>query len=154
MTLHFAYGSNMHRGLMRRRCRTAIPLGLARLPGFRFIVSGDGYASVVPARGRMVHGVLWRLKPRDLAALNAYESIDSGLYERRTLSVIWGSRRIQALVFVGREEAAGRPRPGYQEIIVAAALDWKMPDDYVRELARWSPTGFHAARGAETGEMR
>ena len=28
---------------------------------------------------------LWRLTPRDLAALNAYESLDSGLYVRRVL---------------------------------------------------------------------
>src|SRR5262249_52181728 len=85
--LHFAYGSNMDRAAMRRRCPDASAVGVAWLDNWRFIVTRDGYASVVPAAGATVHGVLWRLTPRDLVAVNAYESVDSGLYVRRMLSV-------------------------------------------------------------------
>ena len=31
-----------------------------------------------------MHGVLWRLSTRDVAAINAYESVESGLYLRRS----------------------------------------------------------------------
>jgi hypothetical protein len=137
--LHFAYGSNMSCALMRRRCPTAAALGAAKLLGWRHIVTRDGYASVVPASGEVVHGVLWRLKPRDLAALNAYENLDSGLYARRYLAVHWNGRRVPALVYIGRERCEGRPRPRYQELVVAAAREWRLPPAYVQALERWAP---------------
>jgi gamma-glutamylcyclotransferase (GGCT)/AIG2-like uncharacterized protein YtfP len=151
--LHFAYGSNMSRMLMHRRCPTAAPIGSARLDGWRFIITRDGYASVVPGPGETVQGILWRLKPRDLAAVNAYESLDSGLYRRRMLPVTWGGQRVAALVYVARERRVGRPRPGYQELVVQAAREWEMPDDYVRALQRWQPARIAGIRRVETGEV-
>jgi hypothetical protein len=47
--LHFAYGSNMHRAVMRKHAPAAEPLGVARLAGYRFVITADGYASVEPA---------------------------------------------------------------------------------------------------------
>jgi gamma-glutamylcyclotransferase (GGCT)/AIG2-like uncharacterized protein YtfP len=153
MTLHFAYGSNMSRALMRRRCPSARALGPARLDGWRFAIMREGYASIVPAPGAAVHGVVWRLSPRDLAALNAYENLDRGLYVRRVLSVLIGARRQAALVYVAPGRAAGRPQPGYQELVVAAAREWSLPDDYVQALARLVPSGLHGALTVATGEM-
>jgi len=153
MTLHFAYGSNMSRALMQRRCPGARALGPARLDGWRFTIMREGYASIVPAAGAAVHGVAWRLSPRDLAALNAYESLDRGLYLRRVLPVAIGARRRPALVYVAPARAPGRPQPGYQELVVAAAREWNLPDDYVRALARLVPSGLHGALTVATGEM-
>jgi len=149
---HFAYGTNMSRALMRRRCPGAAPLGIARLAGWRFLITRDGYASVTPAAGNEVHGVLWRLQPRDLAALNAYESLDSGLYTRRTMSVMHEGRRVAALVYVARETVPGGPKPGYQDIVVAAAREWQLPETYIRALERWLP-GHAGARAVETGDV-
>lgn len=151
--LHFAYGSNMSRVLMERRCPTAVALGTARLAGWRFIIMGGGYASVVPAPGSDVHGVLWRLKPRDLAALNAYESLDTGLYRRRMLTVMHDNGVASALVYLARDRSEGRPKPAYQNIVVAAAREWNLPAAYVRALERWAPSALSGARPAETGEL-
>src|SRR4051812_5042263 len=87
LMLHFAYGSNMSRALMRWHAPDARAIGLAQLPGYRFLITRDGYASVIRSAGMTVHGVLWRLSPRDLSLLNAYESIASGLYRRAMLPV-------------------------------------------------------------------
>jgi len=152
MTLHFAYGSNMSRSLMRRRCPGARALGPARLDGWRFVITRDGYASLVHDPGARVHGVLWRLTPRDLAALNAYESLDRRLYVRRVLPVLIGARRRAALVYVGPGRAPGRPQPGYQELVVAAAREWELPETYVATLERFIP-GFCGRLGVATGEM-
>ena len=151
--LHFAYGSNMSRALMGARCPGAAALGTARLAGWRFVITRDGYASVVPAPGAEVHGVLWRLRPRDLAALNAYESLDTGLYRRRMLTVPMRRPPQSALVYLGRNGAEGRPKPGYQEIVVAAARKWELPTSYIRMLERWAPAGHSGSRAAETGEL-
>src|SRR5262245_62220206 len=85
MALHFAYGSNMSRALMGARCRDAAAIGIAVLSGWRFVINPEGFGSIAPRPGGCVHGVLWRLSARDLAAINAYESVDSGLYLRRRL---------------------------------------------------------------------
>jgi hypothetical protein len=153
MTLHFAYGSNMSRALMSRRCPGAEALGPARLDGWRFTIMRAGYGSIIPAAGKAVHGILWRLSPRDLSALNAYENLERGLYVRRVLPVLISEKRRAALVYVAPGRATGRPQPGYQELIVASARDWKLPDDYVAMLERWVP-GFRGTLAVATGEMR
>lgn len=151
MTLYFAYGANMERAAMATRCRGAVALGPARLSGWRYAIA-QGYGSVARASGRDVYGVLWRLTPRDLAALNIFESLDSGLYRRVTLTVEAGPHRLRALVYVGCHGGMRRPRPGYQERVVAAAQDWTFPPHYIDELRRLAPA-YRAARSAETGEL-
>jgi gamma-glutamylcyclotransferase (GGCT)/AIG2-like uncharacterized protein YtfP len=141
----------MERAAMRDRCVDAIALGPAVLRGWRYVIA-QGYGSVARASGACVHGVLWRLTPRDLAALNAFESLDSGLYRRAMLTVELGAQRLRALVYVAQQGGRPRPMPGYQERLVAAARDWSLPPRYVRELARLAP-GYCAARPAETGEI-
>ena len=125
--LHFAYGSNMSEPLLLRHCPTARPEGRAYLPGHRFIIMCSGYASIVPAPGGGVHGLLWELKPRDLAALNAYENLDGGLYRSVTMAVVTGGRRRAALVYAGRDRMPGRPRPGYLPIVTQAARHCRVP---------------------------
>jgi len=151
MTLYFAYGANMERAAMARRCGGAIPLGPAVLRGWRYVIA-EGYGSVAPAPGMCVFGVLWRLTPRDLAALNIFESLDSGLYRRAMLTVELGGERARALVYVGRKGGKRRAMPGYQERIVAAAEEWRLPKRYIAELRRLAP-GYRGTRPAETGEI-
>jgi len=136
--LHFAYGSNMSAALMRRRCPHARLDGRACLPGYRFVIMRSGYASVVPAPGCCVHGLLWRLTPRDVAALNAYENLDGGLYRVVTMAVVLHRRRRAALVYIGCDCACGRPRPGYLDIVTQAARDAGFPPRYVGRLTRWA----------------
>lgn len=151
MTLYFAYGANMERAAMRKRCGAAQPLGPALLRGWRYVIA-DGYGSVAPTAGAHVFGVLWRLTPRDLAALNIFESLDSGLYRRVTLTVQLGVRRVRAVVYVGRRGGKPRAMPGYQERLIAAAEEWRLPKRYIAELRRLAP-GYRGARPAETGEL-
>ena len=87
MTLHFAYGANMSRAVMRKYAPGARALGVAELSAHRFVISADGYASVEPARARSVHGVLWRITPRDRVLLDAWENIAAGLYRAEMLAV-------------------------------------------------------------------
>jgi gamma-glutamylcyclotransferase (GGCT)/AIG2-like uncharacterized protein YtfP len=153
MTLYFAYGSNMSRATMRARCPSAREVATAALSGYRFIVMVDGYATVVASPGGVVHGLLWRLAPRDLAALNAYEIVGQGLYRMATLPVRLGARRVAALVYVGRSRAPGLPRPGYLETVLDAARELDFPAAYVDALARWLPSGLRAKRSPDSGAV-
>lgn len=153
MTLYFAYGSNMSRAQMRRRCPSARELGPAVLDGVRVVINDDGYATVVPAAGGRVQGVLWRLAPRDRAALNSYERTDIGLYRAVVLPVRTAAGRVRALVYVARSRRRGHPRPGYHALVVDAARDAGLPAPYVTALARLGPGGFSGSRRREIGEI-
>jgi hypothetical protein len=139
MMLHFAYGSNMHRAVMHRHAPTAVPLGPAALAHHRFLITADGYASVAPASGDAVHGVLWRITPRDRATLDLWEDIAGGLYRAATAPVRHAGRTRPALVYHARHNRAGMPRAGYMELVIAAAQAWDLPQRYLASLQHWLP---------------
>ncbi len=165
--LHFAYGSNMDRAVMRRHAPAAIALGVASLSNHRFVITRDGYASVVPARAETVHGVLWRLTPRDRVTLDLWENVSSGQYRAALLQVKQpdGFRAV-SLVYLGRSHlgrsylgrsylghsrAAGRPKAGYMELVLAAARAWRLPEAHIAALQRWLPA---QPRGAGSRNLK
>lgn len=137
--LYFAYGSNMSRGPMRQRCPAAQEAGRAILRGYRFVIMANGYASVVAAAGQDVHGILWRIGPRDLEALDDYEDVAGGLYNKAMLPVLQDGKTVQALVYLGCETSEDRPRPGYITLVIEAARECGLPEDYIAGLARFAP---------------
>jgi gamma-glutamylcyclotransferase (GGCT)/AIG2-like uncharacterized protein YtfP len=145
MTFHFSYGANMSRAVMRRYAPDAQALGVAALSGHRFVITADGYASVEPAKAATVHGVLWRITPRDRVSLDAWENVEAGLYRAGTLPVRSASGLVPALVYFARRSGEGRPKPGYIELVLTAARQWNLPDDYIGSLQAWAalrPLGF------------
>jgi hypothetical protein len=137
--LHFAYGANMHRDIMRRHAPAATPIGAAVLADHRFVITADGYASAVPARTHGVYGVLWRITPRDRVMLDAWENVAAKLYRAAILPVRQGAEVRPALVYIARGSRNGRPKAGYMELVIAAARAWHLPDDYISSLAQWLP---------------
>src|SRR3954452_9473852 len=141
MMLHFAYGSNMSRPLMETRCPAAAGVGIGSLAGWRFIINPDGVGSIARHPGAQVLGVLWRVSTRDLAAINAYEGIDCGLYARCIVPVRYDGAVRPALVYIARRRGKGTPRPGYISLVVEAARSCGLPESYIRPLQRWSLSG-------------
>ena len=139
--LHFAYGSNMHRAVMRRHAPAAQPIGVAVLADHRFIITADGYASMEPARAQTVHGVLWRITPRDRVTLDGWENVAGKLYRAETMPVRRDGRLHRTLIYIARPRREGRPKAGYMELVVAAARQWNFPAAYIGGLERWLPEG-------------
>jgi hypothetical protein len=152
--LHFAYGSNMHRAVMGRHAPAAEPVGIATLADHRFVITADGYASVESARAHAVHGVLWRITPRDRAALDIWENIAAGLYRAATMPVLRDGRCRPALIYFARQSRTGRPKAGYMELVVAAARQWKFPQAYIASLQRWLPQQTIGAGPRKLEEFR
>ena len=130
----------MDRAIMRKHAPAAVAVGVASLPNHRFVITADGYASVAPIRAGVVHGVLWRLTPRDRVTLDLWESVPSGQYRAEILPVkLPGGRRAHALVYLARPRGGGRPKAGYMELVLAAARAWKLPPAYITSLQSWLP---------------
>jgi gamma-glutamylcyclotransferase (GGCT)/AIG2-like uncharacterized protein YtfP len=120
MPLYFAYGANMDTSGMARRCPSSRPIGLARLPRHRWIISSDGYANVVRDPRREVQGMLWDLALSDVPTLDRFEDVPR-IYRKVMQPVISEKGIRRALVYVGRATEPGRPRPGYLDAVIAAA---------------------------------
>jgi AIG2-like family len=139
MPLYFAYGSNMDRAAMAVRCPGATALGPARLVRHRFIVTADGYATVLRDPHRAAWGLLWNLALADIPALDRYESLATGLYTKSVQPVLAAAGPRRALVYLARSSRPGAPKAGYVEGVVAAAAAAGLPEPYRRELETWLP---------------
>lgn len=155
MPLCFAYGSNMDVAAMAVRCPASKPLGLARLARHRFFIMDNGYASVIRDPARDVHGLLWDIALSDMRALDAYESVATGLYAKIAQTVILGTGATRrALVYVGGSTSPGRPRPGYMEGVLEAARQAGLPEAALRDLARFVPVGAARVDPAPPGQPK
>ncbi len=133
MPLYFAYGANMDVAAMARRCPSSRPLGLARLPRHRWIISADGYANVLRDPRRQVVGMLWELALSDVPALDRFEDVPR-LYRKVTQPVISPAGIRRALVYLGRSTEPGRPRAGYLEDVLSAAEAAGLPKACLDEM--------------------
>ncbi len=140
MVAYFAYGSNMDRMQMADRCPDSVVVGPATLPDHAFRIATGGYATVVPSPSDAVHGVLWHLPETDEASLDAYEDLASDFYRKIECEVTDGDGvRRPAMLYVASDPTPGRPVPGYQEKVVAAAIEHGFPAPYVGQLSGWIP---------------
>ncbi|MFH2006674.1 MAG: gamma-glutamylcyclotransferase family protein [bacterium] len=122
--LYFAYGSNMDRAQMRRRCPTAAPIGPATLDGWRLAFGGHSrtwggsVATLVRGRNSRVDGLLYTLAPTELRVLDLYEG-HPGCYQRRCVTVTFqpGGRRRKAHTYVLPIALEEPPALGYLAVL-------------------------------------
>jgi gamma-glutamylcyclotransferase (GGCT)/AIG2-like uncharacterized protein YtfP len=136
MPLYFAYGSNMDREAMARRCPRSSPLGLARLARHRLAVMREGWLTATRDPRSAVHGVLWRLALSDIPALDRYEGLPQSFYAKLVQPVLTQSGPKRALVYVGANAGPGAVRPEYLAQVIAAAYSWPLPRDGISALEK------------------
>jgi hypothetical protein len=111
----------------------------------RFLIFSEGYASVTHHPVGTVWGLLWDLSLSDMPALDRYESLSTGLYTKVIQPILTEQGIRRAIVYVGRDNEAGRPKPGYAEGIVEAAQSIRLPQPYIAELNGWNPSASEHA---------
>lgn len=131
---------------MARLCPQSEPYGVASLRSYKYAIAASGYATVIPWAGSFVHGVLWKVTPKDIAALDRYEDVVGGLYRAVQMPVKYNERLLRALGYLAIGDKSGATPPGYIEKIIAAAKDWDLPADYVDYLAKQTPMGAKRMR--------
>lgn len=133
---YFAYGSNMCEVQMSERCQHAVAIGVATLHGYEFMINEQGVAGIIEKSDASVIGILWKISEEDKESLDFFENADvtDGAYHRKKLAVITDGQSVDALVYIARNTLQGKPREGYLEKIVKAALDHGIDHAYVRYL--------------------
>ena len=138
---YFAYGSNMVASQMATRCPDASIVGVACLQGYNFRINSRRVGTVIQDQTHQVYGLLWDVTPWDLLALDRYEDVEAGLYEKANVVVdLLSDRQVEALIYLATDQSIGLPRPRYMKDVVAAAKQWELPQTYIQELALWLST--------------
>jgi len=118
---YVGYGSNHNVLQMQARCSNAMPACAGWLPEHRLVFSG--VLTVEPCKGSRVPVSVWKVTPRDIAALDVYEGFPT-LYSKRYTHVTISGERVEAFYYVlnapYREEPASQyyyatVEQGYQE---------------------------------------
>lgn len=102
VTLYIAYGSNLNLPQMAFRCPTAKVVGASEIKDYELLFRGGrkgSVATVEPLKGSSVPVLLWKLKERDLQALDRYEGYPS-FYHKEILEVELKGRTIPAMVYI------------------------------------------------------
>jgi cation transport regulator ChaC len=144
---YFSYGSNLVPEHMAEFCPGHRVLGRARLEGWtmRFRGQGDEYwtgavATVEPAPGGRVEGVLYALTAEHYTAIDAYEDYrgpgrTDGMYDRIRVTVrAADGRDVEALTYVMHPAPEALPSRAYLAAIARGARHHGLPEDYVRRL--------------------
>src|SRR5690625_651696 len=135
---YFAYGSNLCAQQMSRRCPEATNPRPASLADHDWLINQRGVATVEPFPGSHVHGVLWQVSDRDLAALDSAEGVPVR-YRRDRLTVHTADGPSPAWVYIDHRVQPGAPRDGYLERIIGAAVQHELPGSWIEFLRRWDP---------------
>ena len=135
--LYFAYGSNINQEQMAFRCSDASPTALAYVQNFKFIINEIGVATIIPASGSVVRGVLWQISKSDEDQLDIYEGVSSNLYTKESCNVSVGDENIDALVYIATNSKFGKPRKNYLETIVDGIVSFKADVNWIDEVQSW-----------------
>jgi gamma-glutamylcyclotransferase (GGCT)/AIG2-like uncharacterized protein YtfP len=112
--LYFAYGMNTNREEMAYRCPTAVPMGKAVLPGYRF--EFNSFATIVPSPEESVEGVLWTITDADETALDILEGYPE-FYDKRHVTVRQGIDYIAMTYIMNPREHGYGPSEGYYGMV-------------------------------------
>jgi gamma-glutamylcyclotransferase (GGCT)/AIG2-like uncharacterized protein YtfP len=152
-TLYFGYGSNMDLDQMVARCASARLVGRAVLPQHQLAFGGFSHAwggpvaSVLPARGARVEGLLYQIARVEVARLDLYEG-HPFVYERAQRFVIdEGGRRRRVTLYVqpARDFEPGPPSATYLEVLGRAYRQHGFDLDVLAAAARSTPPRARSA---------
>jgi hypothetical protein len=136
----FAYGSNMLTVRIRKRCPSAIALGIAELHGHvlqwhKRSHDGSGKCSLLKTNDAtaVVYGVLYEIPVGERQALDQ-EGLGNG-YEAKSAEVVFkGARRIASLYHATEIDPTLKPDSWYKAFVVVGAKEHGLPGTYIEQL--------------------
>lgn len=119
---YVAYGSNLNREQMARRCPTAKILGKSVMHGWALRFRGA--ATVERRKDSSVPVLVWDIQPEDEKALDVYEGYPH-LYRKETVRVYLNGKQVSAMIYIMNENNRpyGIPGKGYYDTIREGYLD-------------------------------
>ena len=132
--LYIAYGSNLNKEQMARRCPTARYVGTGMVEGYELKFKGrpDGaYATIDPKKGGSVPVAIWEIQPYDEFRLHQYEGYPNH-YFTRNIPVKIGNHEVTGMVYIMNLRAqANLPSDQYYDTVEQGYKDCDLDIAYL-----------------------
>ena len=130
MKLYVAYGSNLNKRQMKKRCPKSSPVTTGILKDWTLIYRGESsgtYATIQKQTGAFVPVALWEIHPEDEKALDEYEAYPS-LYGKYDITVtLEDGSETTGMVYIMTEDAVpGQPSEEYIQAIREGYADYQL----------------------------
>ena len=127
-SLYFAYGANMHPESMKARCPGAVPVGQFNLQDWQ--LEFYNHATIMPAIGHQVPGVIWSITANCEYSLDAYEGFPT-YYTKRD----WHQDGLDFFFYeMTPGNRSGYPGNSYVSNIAASYRYWNIPSDVLKAV--------------------
>jgi gamma-glutamylcyclotransferase (GGCT)/AIG2-like uncharacterized protein YtfP len=142
----FSYGANLNPMRFEKYEMNAVPIGVARLSGFRLKFSlpceylGMGYGDVSPSADpdAEVWGYLYRIDRLSLSLLDSMEWAIFNQYRRISVEVVGPrDKKVMAQCYISRYPKEGLiPSVRYKNLILESARRHGFPEKYIESIER------------------
>ena len=135
--LYFAYGSNMDKIQMDHRCPGAVPLGITKKWNHKTILNTSGVATIIPLKGSISYGILWKVSEEHIKTLDVYEGIKKGIYKKINSSVMIEGYQYPSLVYIAKDDKVGMPkRMGYLDKLLRGINYFNGHSEWFNEIKK------------------
>ena len=132
--LYIAYGSNLNKEQMARRCPTARYVGTGMVEGYELKFKGrpeGAYATIDPKKGGRVPVAIWEIQPYDEFRLHQYEGYPNH-YFTRNIPVKIGNHEVTGMVYIMNLRAqANLPSKHYYKTVEKGYEDCGLDTAYL-----------------------
>jgi len=142
VTLYAAYGTNLDPARMSERCRHSPFHTTGWLLGWRLTFGGEEHgwdgalATIVEDPLDQVFVAVYDVTRDDEAALDGWESADTGLFRKTKVRVATMNGELVVWAYVLDAYEGGLPSASYLGVLADAAEAADAPDDYIAALRR------------------
>ena len=150
MKYYIAYGSNLNMAQMEYRCPDAVFVGSGYLKDWELIYRGSktgAYATIRPAKGKIVPIGLWSISRRDEASLDCYEGYPV-FYHKKTIKVYGNDAVENGMAYIMDENRkVGRPSNHYIDIVYEGYMDCDLDGRFLLESLKTNWQELYGKRG-------
>ena len=133
MKYYLAYGSNLNKEQMQKRCPGAVPVGTMTLKGFELKFKGP--LTIEKKNGGRVPLGIWQVNEEHEKALDRYEGFPTFYYKKEV--IIPGDKT--AFIYIMNERMSSRTTTRhYYDVCAQGYKDFGLDEKYLKEALKKS----------------
>ena len=133
--IYIAYGSNMNKEQMKKRCPNAIPIGKGILKNYKLVFRG--VADVIKSTGDEVPIAVWKITEECEKALDRYEGFPH-MYRKENVTIEIEGKEIEGMVYIMNRGNIAPPNYYYYNVINEGYKDFKISTETLKRAYKES----------------
>jgi hypothetical protein len=141
--LYFAYGSNLNKKQMKKRCEYSEPDGSGILLDYQIVFQKhhgrkDGVLTIEPKAGSKVPIGIYTITAKDEARLDVHEGVAKQCYKKQKVTIKKDDNDVEGLIYIMIDGINSKPTNEYYNTVLTGYKEWNFDEKYLKEAARRS----------------